>query len=456
MRAMFLLNFLLLLTPTVWCQSGEKDIETWSDPHVAWSDWALTDSNADTCQCQETPESIAAIEDAVALTYFKKFVKLLFQRQRLQYDATSTVYKRSLLFSLLPAQLEQLEAVEDARDLDIILMRILENAEAAPLFPGGNGCSYTYFSWLPDIFTDFIQLTKQSEVRLFLKFIMIGAIGWLINKRYGVGALTLILCGIFFYGYFITYLECNKKLEVDAMIDIIDNTQKFDISPMSWGSLAWNYFFKESEVDQQKARLRKSAKLNMSECRLDHVLIMYINDLFLKQLEMLLEKVTQTMSKLSSEMPFPFNLIAPLALAALVGYIVKLTFKYIISPKVWIKMRHSAPPPAPHQAVSQNNEALGDRLSGENLKMLLNAITVTSTQQSSQLPAVSGVQDILDGPPPPLAIENKAKASNEKLNSSNGSDTSTQNPAQDAGFTLIDDPDNDHHDDNDVHNIDNL
>ncbi|EDW81262.2 uncharacterized protein Dwil_GK11120 [Drosophila willistoni] len=452
MRVNFLLSFLLFLTPTVWCQSGQNDGESWIDPHVAWSDWALTDSNADTCQCQATPESIAAIEDAVALTYFKKFVKLLFQRQRLQFDATSTLYKRSLLFSLFPDQLEQLEAVEDARDLDIILMRILENAEAAPLFPGGNGCSYTYFSWLPDIFTDFIQLTKHSEVRLLLKLLIIGVVAWLTNKRYGVGALTLTICGIFFYGYFITYLECNKKLEVDAMIDMIDNSQKLDSSSLSWGSRAWNYFFQESEIDQQKARLRKSAKLNMSECRLDYVLIMYLNDLFLKQLEMLLEKVTQTMSKLSSEMPFPFNLIAPFALVALVGYIVKLTFKYVISPKVWIKMRHSSPPaPAPHQLQPQHNEALGDRLSGENLKMLLNAINVTSTQQSSQLPAVSGVQDILDGPSP-LAIENKAKASNEKLNSSKDSDTSVKNSAQDAGFTLIDDPDNDHSDDN----IDNL
>jgi len=47
-----------------------------------------------------------------------------------------------LLFSLLPTQLEELEKVQDARDMDILLTKILEAAEEAPLFEGRSGCSY--------------------------------------------------------------------------------------------------------------------------------------------------------------------------------------------------------------------------------------------------------------------------------------------------------------------------
>lgn len=47
---------------------------------------------------------------------------------------------------------------------------------------------------------------------------------------------------------------------------------------------------------------RKSSKLNLPFCRPDHVFIMYTSDIFLKQIEMLLEKTTQTLSSLSSKL----------------------------------------------------------------------------------------------------------------------------------------------------------
>lgn len=46
---------------------------------------------------------------------------------------------------------------------------------------------------------------------------------------------------------------------------------------------------------------RKSQQLKLRFCRPDHVFIMYVNDLFLKQLEFLIEKCTATVSKLTSK-----------------------------------------------------------------------------------------------------------------------------------------------------------
>jgi len=79
----------------------------------------------------------------------------------------SAVHKRSLLFSLIPSQLDELERVQDARDLDVLLTKILESAEEAPLFNGRSGCSYVrhgFFSLLVDIFKDVIELTQTTEV----------------------------------------------------------------------------------------------------------------------------------------------------------------------------------------------------------------------------------------------------------------------------------------------------
>ncbi|EDW42807.1 GM26210 [Drosophila sechellia] len=166
MRTEAAVSCFLLVLHTVCCQSGSD--ESWLSPDPSWSD-LVNDFNqpGELCQCPASPElSPVAIEDAVALTYFKKFVNMLFQRKRFQYDAMSAVHKRSLLFSLLPSQLDELERVQNARDLDVLLTKILESAEEAPLFNGRSGCSYVrhgFFSLLGDIFKDVIELTKTTE-----------------------------------------------------------------------------------------------------------------------------------------------------------------------------------------------------------------------------------------------------------------------------------------------------
>ncbi|EDX13567.1 GD20760 [Drosophila simulans] len=187
MRTEAAVSCFLLVLHRVCCQSGSD--ESWLSPDPAWSD-LVNDFNqpGEFCQCPASPElSPVAIEDAVALTYFKKFVNMLFQRKRFQYDAMSAVHKRSLLFSLLPSQLDELERVQNARDLDVLLTKILESAEEAPLFNGGSGCSYVrhgFFSLLVDIFKDVIELTKTTEVKFILYATLAIALAVIVHKRF--------------------------------------------------------------------------------------------------------------------------------------------------------------------------------------------------------------------------------------------------------------------------------
>lgn len=215
----------------------------------------------------------------------------------------------------------------------------------------------------------------------------------------------------------------------------------------------------------------------MPFCRPDHVFIIYTSDIFLKQIEMLLEKTTHTISSLSSKslhcfnfkclteivtitefstagLSFPYNLIAPFALVAMIAYMLKLTFKYIISPKVWMGLvyRKSTERAVDTQQAALADEAAGDRLTGENLRMLLNVVhssTLVQPQQPQQL-AVSGVQEVLEAlegrPVSPtnsstdskdnsIKNPNSSDISNEKLSIS----SSSPHIAQEAGFTVVDD-----------------
>ncbi|XP_017117479.1 uncharacterized protein LOC108139293 [Drosophila elegans] len=447
MRTEAAVSCFLLVLHSVCCQSDSE--ENWIDPHPNWSNLVQDFNQPDgSCQCPAIPErSPAAVEDALAFTYFRKFVNILFQRKRLQFDAESALHKRSLLFSLRTSQLEELERVQDVRDLDVLLTKILESVEEAPLFEGKSGCSYArqgVLSILADILKDIVALTKISEVQFILFAVLATAIGCLVHKRFRIRLISIVLGGIFLCGYIHTYLECNRKLDVEAMMEVMKSHQE----PKSYAEMSWfgrlkGFVFQASLQDQQIEMLKKSSKLNLSICMPDHVFFMYMNNLFLKQLEMLLEKVSETMQKLSYGLSFPFNLLAPLLLVALVGYIIKLTFKYIISPKAWASLIHSNPAPvgaqAAHQAIA-GREAVGDCISGENLKMLLNVMNVSSVQQQSKQTqpqlAVSGVEELVEAPPSPQK--------NENLDVSDSSSKSRKSVVEEEGFTLVDDHEDDH------------
>lgn len=156
---------------------------------------------------------------------------------------------------------------------------------------------------------------------------------------------------------------------------------------------------------------------------------------------------------------FPYNLIAPVFLVALVGYIIKLTFKYVISPKAWVSLLHNKPaaPVAPVAQPIGAHEPVRDSISGENLKMLLNVINVSSVQQQRQnpqaLPTVSGVQELMEPPQgSPTPSPKKEKGSLDESDGSNKSRSSSKsrNSVQEEGFTLVDDPEDD------VDNIDSV
>lgn len=111
--------------------------------------------------------------------------------------------------------------------------------------------------------------------------------------------------------------------------------------------------------------------------------------------------------------------------------------------------RGSNLPTTGNQETLTAGESGGDRLSGDNLKMLLNVINASSIsqiqqQQQPQQLAVSGVQELLEPleAPPEAELKSKSNSANnsqEKLNDS----SSRADIAEDAGFTLVDDVEND-------------
>lgn len=182
-------------------------------------------------------------------------------------------------------------------------------------------------------------------------------------------------------------------------------------------------------------------------------------------MEVLLQQCSNSLTTLKDTLPFPYNYFAAFMLICIIGYFFKLTFKYILSPSVWIRAYRQHPKEnfgmsALGQTAAQQQQALPpteDRLSGDNLKMLLNVISsaVPAQQASAQskLPAVSGVEDIREaieaGQPSQSSSANTSTSSNtpEKstptitsiTNNNNNSSSNTEKLISDKTQVLLED-----------------
>ncbi|XP_067619401.1 uncharacterized protein [Eurosta solidaginis] len=222
----------------------------------------------------------------------------------------------------------------------------------------------------------------------------------------------MIIGAVICFGYFHTYLECNRKLEAERLLEILARNEKLQQAEPRWYTPFINFFhFNEPDAKQtQREFIKKSSQLNLSFCRPDHVFLLYANDLFLKQLQFLIDKCQESMAILREDLPFPLNSMACVLLVTLIGYILKLTFKYILSPRAWVGIWHAHNTlPSIGTGTSTGTIHHEDRISGENLRMLLHAlsggatsnqITISNTTATASLTQShstgSGVEEIQD------------------------------------------------------------
>lgn len=90
-----------------------------------------------------------------------------------QHGKTSNVFKRSVLFTLQASEVDELETVQDVRDLDILLTKILNKANDVPLSSDQADDEFLYthkemgvLALIMDIFKDLLKLLQISEVRI--------------------------------------------------------------------------------------------------------------------------------------------------------------------------------------------------------------------------------------------------------------------------------------------------
>uniref|UniRef100_A0A1A9Z499 Uncharacterized protein n=1 Tax=Glossina pallidipes TaxID=7398 RepID=A0A1A9Z499_GLOPL len=335
---------LISVTNIVWVLADVADIE--DDNWVGHDAWSRA-TTPDDCSCTNNngKSSTSNSDDIACLLYFKKLITLVFGRQQFTYNSLLKRYERRMHIQIGKSQLDLLETSKDCRDLDNIITQLFEEG---------------YIS-------SYCARKFETEDSSYFKALLINS----------------------FKDLFVI-LKNFEEIEVNNVLEYMERQQN-ERKANSWITYIKSWFTTQSYYDENLERVRKSSQLKLPICRPDHVFLRYINDLFLKYIEGLLEKSVLSLKTILKVMPFPYNLFAAPMLLYVLVYLLKLSFKYVLSPSAW----------APLVGSNQtSNQIQQDCVSGENLKKLLdicNMYTNSSIQASKTeytQTVVSGVEEI--------------------------------------------------------------
>ncbi|XP_055849845.1 uncharacterized protein LOC129914556 [Episyrphus balteatus] len=426
---MFNWSIILISALTAWLTCCADS--SWLEPNA----WELHSPSVSTEVCPVCDIPAGSSLDSITAVFYKEMITQLFKRDQFKENPKTSHLERTLLLSLTPAQLKILENASDIRDVNAIVMLALARAkdieEVKP--PTTNNKNDESSLWFLMVIAKYIYYGFAQIGTIFMFVYHSGSEGrflisvgtvlisiWFIHRRYNKSLILVFLGAFILFGYFCTYVECNRKLEKEEYIQFIRETEPEE---PNFFTKNFGRFFKLSAREEKIQKIENQSKLKLPFCRPDHVAIMYFNEMFFNQLQVIVEKIADSMTVIQNKVPFPYNYLGMIAFPFLFLTILPLLFQNILNPVSWFKIFQGSTSEQ-EKRNNNNSSAEGDRLSGENLKIVLDALKIKDQVESKpKYSAVEDVKDIKD-------IKNAPQAIGPKLDDSFSDDLPQDVPAK--------------------------
>uniref|UniRef100_U5ESA9 Putative conserved plasma membrane protein n=1 Tax=Corethrella appendiculata TaxID=1370023 RepID=U5ESA9_9DIPT len=238
----FVISLIVLLISNVCCVdvSDLVKLNKWVKPN-AWSqyedenkevsDGQVNSVSTESCDCPPPPAcngiqqmsvpSADGTEDFdkdLALIFYKKFVRYIFDMKQVQRQPSSEYLITNLNLKITESQLKHLGNAETAQDIDNIISDIVEQTGRSEqsffqLFTGSE-CNLIDFKTYYHRFLDSKYFDYMFTALIFLIVVLIVRI----YKFKGFG---LILLFFFIYSCRSAYNDCNQRLEIEELVELM-------------------------------------------------------------------------------------------------------------------------------------------------------------------------------------------------------------------------------------------
>ncbi|KAL5285064.1 hypothetical protein ACFFRR_007043 [Megaselia abdita] len=334
------------------------------------------------CEVNAEVQDCLKPEDDIASVLYKRLVSSLIVKDNVPG-------KRVFSLSVTEKHLKMLESSNDIRDWDGVMSDIIASLERIDLKKGfiykdcGSNEGFSVFSWFTLFNLSSVgTFLSTSEVQFTLIVILFISLGIFLHKKFKWGMIVMFLVIMFSCGYFYTYYECNRQLEVDELVNIMHNEHNPCEEPKETSYFKSFFRMFSNQKEECRLYLRKKHQIKLTFCRPDDVLIKYLNKIMFDQFQAWMKGGIGSFRSFASEIPFPYNIVAMVTVPFFFFAILKLIFQYIISPSNWFSYYQHHTQPQQPQPVTSRVEMIGGGISQEDFRAVLNTIQAVSSSTS--------------------------------------------------------------------------
>ncbi|XP_055680039.1 uncharacterized protein LOC129788069 [Lutzomyia longipalpis] len=409
----------ILLTHIVTADEAQIPAD-WVEPHA----WANVQKRA-SADALEAGRSIPREEGQ---HFYRKLVNFLFDTSKLRPNGDGDTLTRTLHLHITPKLLERLQEAETARDIDSVVFEVIEMSREGRL----EQVKEIVIS-VTDIITNYLNEIYNSDTLLFLS-LAVATVGfvWIVSRRLQRNIVLVFILTIVAISYFLMYLDCNQKLEIEKLMELNrmagKNPCHVKQSFFSWGT--------HSEDDCMK-HLKNSYGPQRSICRPTEVLLQFFSHLTMTQFVTFIQESHETFSGIFRKYTWKEQIvILPFVLYftyLMMSILIKYTFKYVVPAIMGSINSHGDGQSAPQQFAQRPPEADQLILSGESVQKLLNLLRQNSTvtlQQAAGALETEGGDRVQVLPPtecPPEALEPSGREEQEEEAKENEANEIEQN-----------------------------
>ncbi|GAB0088378.1 hypothetical protein DMENIID0001_027830 [Sergentomyia squamirostris] len=317
--------------------------------------------------------------------FYKKLVNFLFDSRRLNTNGESHKITRILRLEMTPELLEKLREAQSARDIDSIIFEIVEMSRESRI----QEMREIVFS-IADTLSMYISEVNASDTIFFLSLTLMTLLFvWIVSRQMRRNIILVFILTILSISYFLTYLDCNRKLEIKKLMELNKADEK---NPCQIKNSVFRWWQSYSEDDCFK-HLTSSYGSQRSICRPTEVFIQFFSHLAITQFITFVQESHVALRDIVSNYSWQEKLVV-LPIIIIFTYLVlstvlKYSFKYMM-PTILTKISDHG-----ESRNSQNNMGMNinshiasgfsqgesDKLilSGESVSKLLHLLTQKST-----------------------------------------------------------------------------
>uniref|UniRef100_A0A1B0EZ69 Uncharacterized protein n=1 Tax=Phlebotomus papatasi TaxID=29031 RepID=A0A1B0EZ69_PHLPP len=363
--------FLLLLTHSA-ADNDANIPENWVEPH-AWGSVQKVGGKP-----REIPREPAIIGGSCprdeAHLFYTKLVNFLFDRSKLRENPDGDKLTRTLHLHLTPDLLQRLKEAKTAREIDSVVFEVIEMSREGKI----EQVKEIVIS-VADVITFYLKEIQNSDTLLFFALIVVTlTFVWCVSRRFKRNIVLVFILTIVLISYFLTYLDCNKRLEIKKLMELNGQNEK---NPCEVNKSYFYFFSYKFSKDDCFEHLMKTYGPQRSICAPTEVFLQFFSHLAMTQFITLVQESNTVLKDIFMNYSWTERLLVLSFVVGLCYVIVLPVFTTILQyslPTVIRSINEHGEGENPRQN-SRNPPAIQDSdhlvLSGESVQRLLTILT---------------------------------------------------------------------------------